>query len=77
MELSAYLFVETSIGKSLEVAGALKHHVWVKSVERLVGPYDVMAVVTGASDADLGARVKEALGRIDGVLRTAICPVFA
>ncbi len=77
MGLNAYLLVETSIGKSLEVAGTLRRYVWVKSVERLAGPYDVVAVVTGVSDADLAANVDEALGRVDGVIRTVICPVFS
>ncbi len=75
MGLNAYLLVETSIGKSLEVTGALKRSIWVKSVERLAGPYDVVALVTGISDTDLAANVDEALGRIDGVIRTVICPV--
>ena len=72
MELKAYLLIETTIGKSLEVAGALRRHVWVKSVERLTGPYDVMALVAGGSEGE----VKEELGRLDGVIRTVICPIF-
>ncbi len=77
MGQNAYLLVETSIGKNLEVAGELRRYVWVKSVERLAGPYDVVAVVTGASDAEVGAKVREAMGQLDGIIRTAICPVFA
>ncbi len=77
MELKAYLLIETSVGKSLEVARALSRHVWVESVERLAGPYDVVAVVAGHSKIEVNGKIEEALGRLDGIIRTAICPISA
>ncbi len=77
MGQNAYLLVETSIGRSLEVAGALRRQLWVQRVERLSGPYDVVAAVAGTSATDLEVKVKEALEDIDGIIRTAICPVFS
>lgn len=71
----AYVFIETAMGRSREVALALQKCDWVEFVERVTGPYDVVALAQGHHLRDIDAAISGELEAIDGVVRAVVCPV--
>ena len=72
----AYVFIETAMGRSREVALALQNRDWVAFVERITGPYDVVVMAQGHRFRDIATAVNEELASMDGVVRTVICPIL-
>jgi DNA-binding Lrp family transcriptional regulator len=74
MANKAYVLIETAIGKSTEVRGALHKFDWVRSVDRVSGAYDVIAVAQGETSGDIVDVVNDRIGHIDGIIRAVVCP---
>jgi hypothetical protein len=70
----AYVFIETAMGRSREVALALQKCEWVEFVERVTGPYDVV-VMTQGHVRDIDDVINDGLRPIDGVIRAVVCPI--
>ena len=49
MSTKAYILIETTVGKSRDVADALRSLQGVETVDAVTGPYDIISIVT-ASD---------------------------
>lgn len=75
MESRAYVLIETAMGQSREVSLALGGCEWVEFVERVAGPYDIVAIARGHQFCDLDSLVSEGLRPIDGVIRAVVCPI--
>jgi DNA-binding Lrp family transcriptional regulator len=74
--LSAYVLIQTQVGKVAHVAQALNDLDGVESAEDITGPYDVIARIQ-ASDLDqLGRLVVSRVQAVDGVTRTLTCTVI-
>ncbi len=69
----AFVLIETAVGKSKEVVDSIKQLKGVKSVDTVTGPYDVIAVVEGASLNDIGDLVTGKIHPIAGISRTVTC----
>ena len=70
MATKAYILVETSVGKSRDVASALRALEGVQNVDAVTGPYDIIAVV-GAPDLNaVGDLVTSKVHTIRGIGRT-------
>ena len=74
--LSAYVLIETQVGKVAHVAQALNDLDGVESAEDLAGPYDVIANVQAPSLDELGRLVASQIQVLDGVSRTLTCIVL-
>jgi DNA-binding Lrp family transcriptional regulator len=74
--LSAYVLVETEVGKVAHVAQALTKLDGVQLVEDLAGPYDVIARLQAPSLNELGQLVVAHIQLLDGVTRTVTCLVL-
>jgi hypothetical protein len=74
MLTKAYIFIETAMGRSREVALALQKCEWVEFVERVTGPYDVVVMAQGHLH-DIDDVINDGLRPIEGVIRAVICPV--
>jgi DNA-binding Lrp family transcriptional regulator len=74
--LSAYVLIETEVGKVAHVARALTKLDGVQLAEDLAGPYDVIAKVQAASLDELGRLVVSRIQVLDGVTRTVTCTVL-
>jgi DNA-binding Lrp family transcriptional regulator len=74
--LSAYVLIETEVGKVAHVAQALTKLDGVQLVEDLAGPYDVIARLQAPSLDQLGRLVVAHLQLLDGVTRTVTCIVL-
>ncbi len=74
--LSAYVLIETEVGKVAHVAQALSHLDGVQLSQDLAGPYDVIARVQASGLDQLGRLVVPAIQVVDGVTRTLTCMVI-
>ena len=74
--LSAYVLIETQVGKVAHVAQALTDLDGVESAEDLAGPYDVIARVEASGLDELGRLIVFRIQVLDGVTRTLTCMVI-
>jgi DNA-binding Lrp family transcriptional regulator len=74
--LSAYVLIETEVGKVAHVAHALSDLDGVQVAEDLAGPYDVIARIQAPSLNQLGRLVVSRIQLVDGVTRTLTCTVI-
>ncbi len=73
MVAKAFVLIETAVGRNKEVAAALKQLAGVKSVDIVTGPYDIIAIIEGASLNDIGDLVTGKIHPITGISRTVTC----
>ena len=74
--LSAYVLIETEVGRVAHVAQAITKLDGVQLAEDLAGPYDVIANVQAPSLDELGRLVAAQIQVLDGVSRTVTCIVL-
>ncbi len=74
--LSAYVLIETEVGKVAHVAQAITKLDGVQLAEDLAGPYDVIANVQAPNLDELGRLVASKIQVLDGVSRTVTCVVL-
>lgn len=73
MPTKAYILIETAVGKSRDVADALRTLEGIDTVDAVTGPYDIIAVV-GAPDLNaVGDLVTSDVHTISGIVRTVTC----
>jgi len=75
MAVSAYVLIQTEVGKAADVANEVRAINGVVSAEDVTGPYDVIARAESGSMDDLGKMVVSRVQMIDGITRTLTCPV--
>jgi DNA-binding Lrp family transcriptional regulator len=74
--LSAYVLVQTEVGKVAHVAQALNDLDGVELAEDITGPYDVIARIQAPGLDQLGRLVVSRIHVVDGVIRTLTCTVL-
>jgi DNA-binding Lrp family transcriptional regulator len=74
--LSAYVLIQTEVGKVAHVAHALNELDGVQVAEDLAGPYDVIARIQAPGLDQLGRLVASRIQVVDGVTRTLTCMVI-
>lgn len=73
MATKAFVLIETNVGRTKEVASALKRLEGVKSVDPVTGPYDIIAIVEAESLNEIGDLVTGKIHPIAGISRTVTC----
>ena len=73
MSARAYVLIETSVGKTKDVAFALRKIEGMKEVNAVTGPYDVIAVIEGADLTTVGNMVTDNIHPVAGIERTVTC----
>ena len=73
MVAKAFVLIETAVGRTKEVAAALKQLEGVKAVDPVTGPYDVIAIIEAESLNEIGDLVTGKIHPIDGISRTVTC----
>ena len=73
MPTKAYILIETSVGKTREVATALRALKGVQSADVVTGPYDIIAVVEGQDLGFIGDMVTGDVHVIGGITRSVTC----
>ena len=69
----AYILVETSVGKTRDVASVLRGVEGIQSVDVVTGPYDIIATIDTPDVASMGALVTDTIHSVGGVVRTVTC----
>ena len=73
MATKAYLWVETAVGKTRDVASTLRPLDGIETVDVVTGPYDIIATISGDDMAVVGSVVTEKIHTVTGVVRTVTC----
>jgi DNA-binding Lrp family transcriptional regulator len=75
MAVTAYVLIQTEVGKAAHVAQQVSAIGGVVSAEDVTGPYDVIGRAEAQSVDDLGRMVVSQIQLIEGITRTVTCPV--
>ena len=75
MTVSAYILIQTEVGKAAAVAEEVRGIPGVIAADDVTGPYDCVVRVESASMDELGRLVVSRVQMIDGITRTLTCPV--
>jgi DNA-binding Lrp family transcriptional regulator len=69
----AFILIETQVGKSQEVAAALRRMEGVKSADVITGTYDVISLIDATDMSAVADLVTGRVQAIHGVMRTITC----
>ena len=75
MAVSAYVLIQTEVGRAASVADEVARIPGVVAAEDVTGPYDVIVRAEAESVDELGRMVVSRLQMIEGITRTLTCPV--
>jgi DNA-binding Lrp family transcriptional regulator len=75
MSVSAYILIQTEVGKAAAVADQIGNLAGVTSAEDVTGPYDVIVRAEADTVDELGKLVVANVQAVDGITRTLTCPV--
>ncbi len=75
MAVSAYILIQTEVGKAASVAEQVRDVTGVIAADDVTGPYDVIARAEADDVNLLGQLVVSKVQMIDGITRTLTCPV--
>ena len=75
MAVSAYVLIQTEVGKAAQVASQVRKIPGVVNADDVTGPYDVIARAEAVDVDELGRMVVSRLQMIEGITRTLTCPV--
>ena len=75
MPVTAYVLIQTEVGKAAMVARSVAAISGVVAAEDVTGPYDVIVRAEADSVDELGRMVVGRMQLIDGITRTVTCPV--
>ena len=75
MDVSAYILIQTELGRAAEVAEAAAAIPGVIAADDVTGPYDVIVRAQSPNIDDLGRLVVSRVQALDGITRTLTCPV--
>jgi DNA-binding Lrp family transcriptional regulator len=73
--VTAYILIQTEVGKAAQVAKDIVEIKGVRQVEDVTGPYDVIVRAEARNLDELGKLVVARVQVVDGITRTLTCPV--
>jgi DNA-binding Lrp family transcriptional regulator len=75
MSVSAYILIQTEVGKAANVADQVRELTGVVSADDVTGPYDVIVRAEAGTVDELGKMVVSKVQMLEGITRTLTCPV--
>jgi DNA-binding Lrp family transcriptional regulator len=75
MNVTAYVLIQTEVGKAVSVAEEARKITGVLSADDVTGPYDVIVKTEAPSLDELGKMVVSQIQAVEGITRTFTCPV--
>lgn len=75
MPVTAYVLIQTEVGKAASVAQAVGRLQGFVTAEAVTGVYDVIVRAEAESMDDLGKSIVSKVGQIEGITRTLTCTV--
>ena len=76
MPVSAYVLIQTEVGKAAYVADHVREIPGVIASDDVTGPYDVIVRAEASSVDELGKLVVAKVQGVPGITRTLTCPVI-
>ena len=73
MTEKAYVLIETEVGKTKEVAEAIRKIKGLLSIDAVTGPYDTIVIIEGRTLNEIGELVTSKIHTISGISRTVTC----
>ncbi len=73
--VDAYVLIQAEVGKSAEVADAVRKIPGVRFADVVTGPYDVVVRAEAAKIDGLGKLIVAKVQAVVGITRTLTCPV--
>ena len=73
--VTAYILVQTEVGKAAQVAKDIIDITGVQQAQAVTGPYDVIVRAEARNLDELGQLVVARVQAVDGITRTLTCPV--
>ena len=74
--VTAYILIQTEVGRAAEVAGAIAAIPGVTQSDNLIGAYDVIVRAEADDDDQLCKFVVAKVQAVPGITRTLTCPVI-
>jgi DNA-binding Lrp family transcriptional regulator len=75
MPVSAFILIQTEVGRAATVARTIQGLDGVIAAEGVTGPYDVIVRAGAETMDELGQMVVGRIQLIEGIIRTVTCPV--
>jgi DNA-binding Lrp family transcriptional regulator len=75
MRVTAYVLIQTEVGKAASVTRTVAALDGVVAAEGVTGPYDVIVRAEASTVDELGRMVVGRIQLIEGITRTVTCPV--
>ncbi|HEX5586071.1 MAG TPA: Lrp/AsnC ligand binding domain-containing protein [Acidimicrobiia bacterium] len=75
MTVTAYVLIQTEVGRAEQVASAARSIAGVVTSDNVAGPYDVIVKAESGTLDDLGKLVVSAIQKVEGITRTFTCPI--
>jgi len=75
MSVSAFILIQTEVGRAATVARSIQGLDGVIAAEGVTGPYDVIVRAGAETMDELGQMVVGRIQLIEGIIRTVTCPV--
>jgi DNA-binding Lrp family transcriptional regulator len=75
MAVSAYVLIQTEVGKAAHVASHVREIPGVVAGDAVTGPYDVIVRAEATSVDELGRMIVSRVQMIEGITRTVTCEV--
>lgn len=73
MATRVYILIETTVGKTDEVAQALKGLKMMTSVDTVTGPFNIIGVAEAENLTSIGDLISDGMHRIPGIEKTITC----
>lgn len=70
MPTKAYVLIETAVGKTRDVLGALRGVSGLREADAVTGEYDIVAVIEAETLNKIGEMVTQEIHTIGGIQRT-------
>ena len=74
--VEAYVLIQAEVGRSAEVADAVRKIPGVRFADVVTGPYDVVVRAEAAEIDGLGELIVANVQAVVGITRTLTCPVL-
>ena len=75
MAVSAYILIQTEVGKASKVVEAIRRLNGIVEADDVTGPYDVIVKAEAETMDELGKMVVSQIQLVEGITRTLTCPV--
>ncbi|MFI5047890.1 MAG: Lrp/AsnC ligand binding domain-containing protein [Acidimicrobiia bacterium] len=75
MTVTAYVLIQTEVGRAEKVASAARAIAGVITSDNVAGPYDVIVKAESGTLDDLGKLVVSEIQKVEGITRTFTCPI--